>query len=423
MSDTSFGPYSIIVCLSQYLELSPTTPTPAPTPPQRSCRNPSQSSKPPLGLSILYTGNFHDEQGLNKTYDYKCTTGPHGPIGEWDVSSVTDMMIVFEDEKSFHGDISKWDVSGVKRMRGIFHDAKIFNGDISKWDVSSVVDMWSMFWDAESFNGDISKWDVSSVKDMHEMFMGATSFNGDISKWDVSSLNDMHGMFYRAKAFNSDISKWELSRVKGVYSMFRDATSFNSGMSNWDLSRVTNMMGMFYNAQSFNGDISKWDVSRVKDMHSMFAKAEAFNNDISKWDVSSVTSMGYMFWHATLFNQKLCGAAWVHSVANKDFMFQGSSGSISDTVCTSAPKLQYVSRRPITERVLMVRTPITKSVSTPPITSCPKCGMFAKSGRLSCCAPGGAWFKNCGGFSNSNVDHRWSEGVEACKRTFRANGL
>ena len=46
---------------------------------------------------------------------------------------------------------------------------------------------------------------------------------------------------------------------------------------------------------------------------------------------------------------------------------------------------------------------------------CAKCSTFGKSGRVSCCAPGGAWFKNCGGDGNRNADHRWSEGVEACK--------
>ena len=47
--------------------------------------------------------------------------------------------------------------------------------------------------------------------------------------------------------------------------------------------------------------------------------------------------------------------------------------------------------------------------------TCPKCGAFTKSGRVSCCAPGGAWFKNCGGARNGNADHKWIEGVTACK--------
>ena len=33
--------------------------------------------------------------------------GPHGPIGEWDVSRVIDMSQIFSDANSFNGDISK----------------------------------------------------------------------------------------------------------------------------------------------------------------------------------------------------------------------------------------------------------------------------------------------------------------------------
>jgi hypothetical protein len=114
-------------------------------------------------------------------------------------------------------------------------------------------------------------------------------------------------------------------------------------------------------------------------------------------------------------------------------MFLGSSGSVSESVCTSAPTsatTQVAKRHPIPERELIVRTPITTSVSTLSFTSkilrkmrCPKCSTFAKSGRGSCCAPGGAWYKNCGGAANKNLDHRWSEGVEACKRKPEADAM
>merc|ERR1719174_1643012 len=49
------------------------------------------------------------------------------------------------------------------------------------------------------------------------------------------------------------------------------------------------------------------------------------------------------------------------------------------------------------------------------VVSCPRCGTFRKSGRVSCCAPGGAWFKNCGGLGSKFLNHRWSEGVKSCK--------
>ena len=112
-------------------------------------------------------------------------------------------------------------------------------------------------------------------------------------------------------------------------------------------------------------------------------------------------------------------------------MFTDSYGSISSQVCTStATRGQYVSRRPIPDRELIVRVPITTPVNTRTlgITSnngmtCPKCGTFDKSSRVSCCAPGGAWYKNCGGAGSRNVGHRWFEGVDACKCKSKANTM
>ena len=169
----------------------------------------------------------------------------------------------------------------------------------------------------------------------------------------------------------------------------------------------------------------------------MFRQATSFNGDISKWDVSSVSNMDHMFWEAASFNQKLCGAAWVHSEAVTTHMFEGSSGSVSRTVCTSTPAQaatlrtrQYASRRSIPERELIVRTSIFTSDNTPPIAStiantltCPQCGAFKKSGKASCCATGGTWFKNCGGVGNRNVDHRWFEGVQACARKCKTHDM
>ena len=65
-----------------------------------------------------------------------CAEGPHGPIGEWDVSRVTDMSGLFYDTTSFNGDISKWDVSSATDMSFMFGGAAWFSGDISKRGMS-----------------------------------------------------------------------------------------------------------------------------------------------------------------------------------------------------------------------------------------------------------------------------------------------
>jgi len=66
-----------------------------------------------------------------------------------------------------------------------------------------------------------------------------------------------------------------------------------------------------------------------------------------------------------------------------------------------------------------VTTVVTKKhdVTTPVTTVkgkvCDQCGIM-KSGKFSCCARGGVWFKKCGDIGDSNFEHTWFEGIQAC---------
>merc|ERR1712224_1082426 len=54
----------------------------------------------------------------------------------------------------------------------------------------------------------------------------------------------------------------------------------------------------------------------------------------------------------------------------------------------------------------------TTILSTPSISiGCVKCGVIKKSGKRSCCARGGDWFKKCGDAADTTFNHTWSEGV------------
>ena len=160
-----------------------------------------------------------------------------------------------------------------------------------------------------------------------------------------------------------------------------------------------------------------------------------------------------MFFNAASFSHRLCTANWVNSTADKKAMFFGSRGSICMPawVTTRAeritrplwkppafrlhwtnppplpdqqqPPQQQASiedpHQPHPQRDLMARMVVSMAVNASTIAStsmCPKCGTFKKSGRSSCCAPGGAWFNNCGGADNRNVEHSWLEGTKACHR-------
>ena len=69
----------------------------------------------------------------------------------------------------------------------MFNSATAFNQYIGDWDVSSVTDMGWMFYKATAFNQDLCGWDVSNVTYMTSMFASATAFNQDIGDWTFNS--------------------------------------------------------------------------------------------------------------------------------------------------------------------------------------------------------------------------------------------
>ena len=62
-----------------------------------------------------------------------------------------------------------------------------------------------------------------------------------------------------------------------------------------------------------------------------------------------------------------------------------------------------------------VSTDAFTTASTATTIKCAQCGVSKHSGKVSCCAKGGAWFQKCGDPGDSNFDHTWSEGIRACK--------
>jgi len=161
-------------------------------------------------------------------------------ISGWDVSQVTNMNKMFEDDTEFNQDISGWDVSSVKYMDDMFSGAIKFDQNLSRWQVQNVVDMKRMFFGASKFNGDISTWEVGNVDTMEFMFHSAVMFDKDISAWDVSKVRTMSGMFLRASSFNQDLTAWgpRLLNVVNMGAMFHGATSFRQSLAGWNVPRV-----------------------------------------------------------------------------------------------------------------------------------------------------------------------------------------
>jgi surface protein len=241
----------------------------------------------------------------------------------WNVTHVTDMSRLFQNNANFDGNISAWDVSNVTTMQSMFDGAVAFDQDISPWDVGAVTDMTAMFKGAVSFDQALSVWNVSNVTNMASMFEGSVAFNSSLKNWDVSNVLDMSRMFRGAFLFDQDIGGWTVTNVADMGRMFNDARAFNQNIGTCRPQSLTNMTSMFKAAFHFNQDISQWDVSTVTAMSGLFFDAKTFNQNIAAWDVSNVRDMSYMFSYSP-FNQNIGG--WnVGNVTSIAGMFESNT--------------------------------------------------------------------------------------------------
>ncbi|MDZ5619484.1 BspA family leucine-rich repeat surface protein [Nocardioides bizhenqiangii] len=234
----------------------------------RGAKNLGAVAEPPPTVRNMF-GMFQ-ESGFNQ------------PIGDWDVSQVTDMSYMFS-ETPFNQPIGDWDVSQVTDLSWMFFRSD-FNQPIGGWDVSNVTSLYATFWNSP-FNQPIGRWDVSNVTDMTFTFAD-TPFNRALRAWDVSSVESMNRTFYGA-AFNRPIGSWDVSNVTDIAVMFANSR-FNQPIGSWDVSSVEFMVFTFSGARRFNQPLGDWDVSNVTDMDFMFSGARSFNQDLSDWCVTDV---------------------------------------------------------------------------------------------------------------------------------------
>ena len=263
-------------------------------------------------MTVITDPNIRDlvEQYINGSDDF-----PENlvdiPIGDWDVSRVTNMEELFRDA-DFNEPIGNWNVSNVTNMKNMFEVCDDFNQSIGNWNVSRVTDMSGMFLGCRSFNQPIGAWNVSNVTDMNSMFIGCLSFNQPIGTWNVFNVTYMSSMFEDARSFNQPIGEWNVSNVTDMSSMFLRCLSFNQPIGKWNVSNVTDMNSMFRGARSFNQPIGDWDVSRVirmrNNMYNMFSGAESFSQPVTRWNLRPVI-MVVMFETVDEFNNYTARAA------------------------------------------------------------------------------------------------------------------
>jgi surface protein len=249
------------------------------------------------------------------------------PIGQWDVSRVTNFEFLFREWPEFNEPIGAWDVSSATTMRGMFCKCRDFNQNIGRWDVSRVRDFGSMFNGASSFDQPIGEWEVSRASCMRGMFRSCEAFNQPIGNWDVSNVRDMGRMFHHASAFNQPLSSqleasvrgWDVRRVVSFQSMFESCRALNVAFD-WDAPSVVLADDMFRNATAMDSDVTI-RTSALRSAAGMFAGAVRFNSRLLLTDTSSVMYVTEMFAGATAFRQTV--ALDMSSVTAASQMFVG----------------------------------------------------------------------------------------------------
>ena len=296
------------------------------------------------------------------------------PIGEWNVSNVTDMNHAFYN-LPFNEPLTNWDVSHVTNMESMFERCGNFNQPLNHLIVNNVTNMKNIFKLCRSFNEPLNEWDIRNVTNMNSMFELCTSFNQPLTNWYLNEDVTTHDMFRDCNISQGNIPYFVMQYQyddSGLppeddeddedhededdededdededseeedsedYEITNDNINelvrnyvFNKPLlprdlrytpiGEWDVSNVTFMHETFMNLDTFNESVNDWDVSHVTSMVAVFIGCTSFNQPLNKWIVSNVLNMEAMFKDCTNFNQSLND--WdVRNVLKMENMFDG----------------------------------------------------------------------------------------------------
>ena len=126
-------------------------------------------------IEALTNSSFSTARDLWFT-DQAQAEATYGLIGDWNTTAVTSMVNAFSvggvKTNGFNEDISGWDVSNVTSMSLIMNNQSSFNQPIGSWDVSNVTAMWNGFNGTSAFNQDISSWNINKLGQADSFFQG-----------------------------------------------------------------------------------------------------------------------------------------------------------------------------------------------------------------------------------------------------------
>ncbi len=225
-------------------------------------------------------------------------------IEQWGAISWTSMERAFYGCNSLELNADDTpDLSATTNLSQMFWGAVRFvdrKDNIGNWDVSTITNMSYMFRVAIDFDEEIGTWDVGSVTDFSSMFESAYNFNQNLNDWNigerVTGTIVMSKMFALTRVFNSPLNNWDVSKVTNMLAMFNEAEDFNQPLNLWNVREVRNMRLMFLVASRFNQTLGDWDISNVNSMSNMLDQSglstENYDATLIGWIENSNTPSG-----------------------------------------------------------------------------------------------------------------------------------
>ena len=172
-----------------------------------------------------------------------------------DLSGATSLFAMFSNADNnnpntqvyYLRNCERWDVSSINTFQRLFSNCR-FDPLVSNWDMSSATNIVSMFNGNFYFNQPLNEWDVTAVEFMDSVFFRALSFNQNINSWDLPSIppnnnNRSDSLFDKATDFNQDLKDWPWETWDTIKDTFLDASDFNQDISDWGIGRVDSTDG------------------------------------------------------------------------------------------------------------------------------------------------------------------------------------
>jgi len=286
-------------------------------------------------------------------------------LGSWDVSRVTSFSTIFQQSQfnnSGSTSINNWQINTGSNVSffQMFYQCP-FNQPIGSWNVSKVTNMFSMFENNGGFNQSLENWTPISCSNFSRMFYRSAAFNGSVLNWTLptSTAFTMDLMFSGINTtdsckLNQNLSNWNVTKATNLSSMFAFNTSFNNsgsaGINNWTPVSCSNFNSMFLSSSAFNQPVEGWTLptDRTYTMTNMFARATSFNQPLGLWNVVSCSSMAGMLDNCGMninnYSQTLIGWASQPSALIPRSIILGATGRQYDTpgsasraILTSSP--------------------------------------------------------------------------------------